>query len=143
MPSFCAAFSALAKSRQAMMTCQSPLCARELAAFRPRPEEAPASSDRERGAHNVSEHCRTGCVCRLGGGRLQDECIGSATLEPVPLTGDDDGGLLQALVLLGQGLGARGIGSGRRGCSNGLHRQRRTVPGTALRGSCAQGVGAG
>ncbi len=42
IPSRWAAFSALAKSRQAMITCQSPLCANALAAFRPRPEEAPA-----------------------------------------------------------------------------------------------------
>lgn len=42
-PRRCAAASALLKSRQAMTTCQSPLCASHLAADRPRPEDAPVT----------------------------------------------------------------------------------------------------
>ncbi len=40
-PSLLAAFCALEKSRTAITTCQSPEAASALAAFRPRPEEAP------------------------------------------------------------------------------------------------------
>ncbi|GER53893.1 trigger factor [Striga asiatica] len=41
MPTDLAAFWALRKSRQAMMTCHLPLSARALAVARPRPDEAP------------------------------------------------------------------------------------------------------
>ena len=41
MPAACAALAALEKSRQAMITCQSPLWPSALAAARPSPEDAP------------------------------------------------------------------------------------------------------